>query len=133
MTVAQWRAFVEASGHEPTNRDSLQGAANHPVAYVTWHEAIAYSEWLHGQLQAEAQRRAGENELWRGLAEGRLRVTLPSEAEWEKGARGTDGRNYPWGGELTTNHANYDETELGGPSTVGAFPLGARVRTGWRR
>ncbi len=70
VTVGQWRAYVEASGHEPTDRDSLQGAANQPVSWVTWHEALAYSEWLHGQLQAEAQERSGENEIVAGAGSG---------------------------------------------------------------
>jgi hypothetical protein len=46
VTVAQFAAFVEASGHTPQDADSLRGQANHPVVWVTWHEALAYCRWL---------------------------------------------------------------------------------------
>ena len=79
MTVVQFRAFVEASGHRPDYPDSLKGPDDHPVVRVSWYDALAYCRWL-------SERAA-------------IPVTLPSEAEWEKAARGTDGRIYPWGDE----------------------------------
>ena len=122
VTVAQWRAFVQASGHTPRNADSLQGPANHPVVWVSWHEALAYGDWLTAQLQGWP----GTPEPLAGLLrhEG-WRVTLPSEAEWEKAARGTDGRRYPWGAEPDPQRENYDATGIDTTSAVGCFPTGA--------
>ncbi len=105
VTVAQFRAFVEDSGFEPGNQNCLRGLPNHPVVYVSWHEALAYCRWLSGKLGTE--------------------VSLPSEAEWEKAARGTDGRIYPWGKEADPDKANYYETGIGTTSAVGCFPGGA--------
>jgi len=79
MTVAQFRTFVEASGHRLGDPRSLKGPDDHPVAWVTWYDALAFCRWL--------SEKAG------------IPVALPSEAEWEKAARGTDGRTYPWGDE----------------------------------
>lgn len=51
VTVAQFRVFVEASGYELTNRDSLEGSLYHPVVWVTWHDALAYCDWLTTRLR----------------------------------------------------------------------------------
>ena len=132
VTVAQFAAFVEDSGFEPGNRDCLGDPGNRPVAWINWFEAMAYCDWLGAKLaQLAREVMAGssapgtDHALWQGLADGSLRVSLPSEAEWEKAARGQSGYPYPWGKEITANHANYRDTGLERTCAVGSFPLGA--------
>jgi formylglycine-generating enzyme required for sulfatase activity len=122
VTMAQWQAFVAASGYTPADARSLQGIPNHPVVYVSWHDALAYCDWLTLRLREWPATPAVLAHLLR--QEGWC-VTLPSEAEWEKAARGTDGRRYPWGHEPEPHRANYGETGIGTTNTVGCFPDGA--------
>jgi len=117
VTVAQFKAFVESSKYKPQYPESLLGLPNHPVVRVTWYDALAYCDWLTAQLPRLPDL---PPELKRGW-----RVALPSEAEWERAVRGTDGRIYPWGNEFDPNKANVDVTGIGGTSAVGCFPLGA--------
>jgi formylglycine-generating enzyme required for sulfatase activity len=123
VTVAQFRAFANGSEYAvqgPWERYS--GQENQPVVAVTWYDARAYCAWLTEQLGA-----------WEETPEplaGRLRqedwwVRVPTEAEWEKAARGTDGRVFPWGDEPDPNRANYDDSGVGATSAVGCFPGGA--------
>ena len=121
VTVAQWRAFVRASGFKPGDEDSLKGVDNEPVRWVSWHEAMAYTGWLDGELRASSDCPPG---LKRLLDAGH-HVKLPSEAEWEKAARGTGGRLWPWGGTFEKERLNGFELRLNGVSAVGCFPTGA--------
>ncbi len=112
ITNAQYQAFVDDGGKEPEKYRDPFGLPNHPVVGVTWDDAMAFCDWLTARLLA-----AGD------VQEGMV-VRLPSEAEWEYAARGPEGRMYPWGDEITPEHANYDEN-LGATSAVGCFPRGA--------
>jgi formylglycine-generating enzyme required for sulfatase activity len=102
VTVAQYRAFVEATGHKAVP-EALSAPPEHPVSSVSWPDALAYCRWLEGELRAWPGTPA---ELSRALGEG-FRLGIPSEAEWEKAARGTDGRIYPWGNAPEPGRANY--------------------------
>ncbi len=82
------------------------GKENHPVVKVSWHDAQAYCQWLGAKI---------------GKA-----VRLPTEAEWEKAARGDkDKRAYPWGDDWEELHCNSEELGLGDTSPVGLFLNGA--------
>jgi formylglycine-generating enzyme required for sulfatase activity len=106
MTNAQYAAFVQATGHKQSRHwkgeKPPRGKEDHPVVHVSWHDAVAYCNWL-----AEVTGRP---------------YRLPSEAEWEKGARGTDGRLWPWGNQWDAKRCN-----IGGRGTtpVGAYLQGA--------
>lgn len=118
VTVAQFRAFVESSGHTPSDKGSLQGISNHPVVWVSPEDAAAYCRWITQQLQSR-------QDLPSFLQ--RAKVTLPTERQWERAARHTDGRTFPWGEEPDPNRANWKEIGLGRTSPVGAFPGGLAV------
>jgi formylglycine-generating enzyme required for sulfatase activity len=111
ITNATYRNAVEAGACTKPNDTTYYGNqkyANHPVVNVDWHQAQAYSKWVGGRL--------------------------PSEAEWEKAARGTDGRTYPWGEGIDCKRANYKgklfnqvckgETTAVGEYLEGASPYG---------
>lgn len=122
-----WRSKPHDFG-EPFN------LTNHPVVGVSWYEALAFCRWLEQQIvnskwQIVAGQSSAEQQQWRDIQSAignhKSKITLPSEAEWEKAARGVDGRRYPWGSEVDPNQANYEETKIGTTSTIGCFPGGA--------
>jgi formylglycine-generating enzyme required for sulfatase activity len=94
VTVGQFRAFVEATGFR-ADPQALEGRPDLPVRFVSWPDALAYCRWLETTPR-----------LKRLVLEG-WRVTLPTEAQWEKAARGTDGRIFPWGNEPRSDRANF--------------------------
>ena len=125
VTVAQFRAFVEASDHRPADERSLEGLPTYPVVFVNWYDALVYCDWLTAGLRAWEHTPGPLGAL---LRREDWRVTLPSEAEWEKAARGKDGRVYPWGNDPDPDRANYDDTgtdddECGGMLPVRGQPL----------
>jgi formylglycine-generating enzyme required for sulfatase activity len=122
VTVAQFRTFVESSGHEPADKDCLNGQPYHPIVWVSWHDAMAYCYWLTRRLQEWPETPEPLAQLLRQSGGG---VVLPSEAEWEKAARGTEGLVYPWGHDPDPNRANYNDSGIGATSSVGCFPDGA--------
>lgn len=133
VTVTQFQAFVEDSKHQPNDPRCLSGLPNHPVVYVTWHEAMAYCDWLTEKLRTWPQT---PQPLATLLQKQKGRIILPSEAEWEKAARGPsassgDGRIYPWGDKPDSNAANYDDTGIGATSPVGCFPAGVSPYGCW--
>ncbi len=122
VTVAQFRAFVESTGEQPSYSDSLADPDNHPVGWLTWHEVTRYCAWLTKILGNWAHTPLP---LAEKLQQG-WQVMLPSEAEWERTTRGLNGRLYPWGNEdVDSNRANYEATGIGATSAVGCFPAGA--------
>ena len=90
--------------YESLTRFSYYGTeqyANYPVVYVTWTQAKTFC-------------------LWSG-------ARLPTEAEWEKAARGTDGRIYPWGNYYTTSALLNYNSNVGDTTAVGKYPSGASI------
>jgi len=122
VTVAQFQTFVDESGYKPEHPEYLHGLSNHPVVNVTWYEALKYCEWLTERLRNWQETPKPLASL---LKQQGWRITLPSEAEWEKAARGTNGLIYPWGDTADASLANYSDTGIGATSAVGCFPGGA--------
>ena len=139
VTNAQYRPFVEAGGYRNSTFWSDDGwkwrtensiiepgcwgdknlnQPDLPVVCINWYEADAYSSWLR--------------------AETRLNIRLPTEAEWEKAARGRYGSVYPWGSEFDSKRLNYCDSNCDSgwkdanvndnfimTAPVGSFPIGA--------
>jgi formylglycine-generating enzyme required for sulfatase activity len=113
VTNRQYAAFVQKTNHEPPEhwkgRTPPRNREDDPTVYVSWDDAMAYCHWLSKVT--------------------RKRYLLPSSAEWEKGARGIDGRIYPWGDQWDASRCNC-ATEHGDPTqsgvtSVDSYPEGA--------
>lgn len=121
VTVQQFYTFVEETDYNWKSNSQSQSELNHPVVDVSWNDALAYCDWLTMRLR---DWKKTPKSLAILLGKGG-RIALPSEAEWEKAARGTDGSRYPWGDDPDPNRGNYFDTGLPATSAVGSFPRGA--------
>lgn len=133
VTYSQYECFVKGEGYQNNKYWTDEGLewknkfkaqhplkgwneaqwhiSNHPIVFVTWFEATAFCQWLSNILE--------------------MVISLPSEHQWEKCARGKFGNIYPWGSEYMEGYANIDEPSsnngfyyLGRTSAVGIYPQG---------
>jgi formylglycine-generating enzyme required for sulfatase activity len=105
ITNTQYQLFVQATGHRPSlywpNGTFPQDKANCPIVGVALDDAAAFCRWA-AQVTG-------------------LPIRLPTEPEWEKAARGADGRIYPWGDAWQDKLCNSKESKLGSPCSVRKF------------
>jgi formylglycine-generating enzyme required for sulfatase activity len=110
VTVGQYSKFCAVTGHPMPPEPVFNGnhfnpgwsKGDHPIVCVTWDDAVAYAQWAHADL--------------------------PTEAQWEKAARGTDGRKYPWGDKWDPDKCRCSSTnwgDSGGTSPVSSYRSGA--------
>ncbi len=118
VTYVQFQAFVDsgsyddpawwrdlaADGDDKHVQEQAFKFANHPRETVNWYQAVAFTRWLSAKLD--------------------MNIRLPTEFEWERAARGTDGRTYPYGDVFDAAKGNTYDTGVGQTSAVGLFPDG---------
>ncbi len=96
-----WQGLAANDEHKKKPGEQAFKFSNHPREGVSWYDAVAFCRWLGAQSG--------------------LPVELPSEAEWEKAARGTDGRIYPWGDTFDSKKCNTSESGNGKTTPVGQY------------
>jgi serine/threonine-protein kinase len=111
VTVRQYRMFCEAAGRAMPESPGWGWIDDHPIVMVTWHDASAFAQWVGG--------------------------SLPTERQWEKAARGTDGRKYPWGNRFdnskcvcSVGNKNFSSTAPVGSCPEGVSPYGCMDMAG---
>ena len=121
VTNAEYARFVEATAHEPPKHwrgnAPLDYLRAHPVVEVTRHDAVDYCRWLTEHLPASG---LGESETSNPRPRT-LAARPPTEDEWEKAARGIDGRIYPWGDAFDPARCNSVEGRFGITTAVGRY------------
>jgi formylglycine-generating enzyme required for sulfatase activity len=140
VTVAQFELFIQDGGYtrrefwtkdgwqwreqearaRPSDYEVAFQTPNHPRVDVTWHEAVAFCNWLNSAFTTEELK----------LPETTWKIRLATEAEWERAARHTDGRDFPWDGNEIPEPAqlcNCLETRLDQTNAVGVFTSGKAV------
>ena len=107
VTNEQYRPFVEATQRTPALwNDARYNQQRQPVVGVKWSDAMAYCDWLSGRID-------------------NYKAILPSEAQWERAARGDDGRRYPWGDKPPNETlAWYGQSVEAAPKPVGQYEGG---------
>jgi iron(II)-dependent oxidoreductase len=92
--------------HPLDPKNSLKDKGDHHVVQVSWYDAMEYAQWLNQELRTEI---------------GDLEIRLPTEAEWEKAARGEYGNEWPWGNEFDPAKCNSSEGSKGTTTPVGSY------------
>lgn len=111
VTVAQFSVFINEKNYESPYYLDISNKSNHPVVNVTWIDCVSFCRWMSNICK-------------------QIIFRLPSEAEWEKAARGTDGRIYPWGDDKPdSTRCNFDKKEkdtkpVGSYKSLGVSPYG---------
>jgi formylglycine-generating enzyme required for sulfatase activity len=98
--------YAQYLGREKYTISDWQKKKDHPVVNVSWDDAMKYCQWFNRTFKSEL---------------GDLLLRLPTEAEWEKAARGAYDNNWPWGNEFDTSKCNSREAGKGDTTPVGAY------------
>jgi formylglycine-generating enzyme required for sulfatase activity len=105
VTNREYHAYIQETRARPPQgwdgRNYPPEKSDHPVVSVSWRDAQKYCKWLSQKTGKQYR--------------------LPSEAEWEKAARGTDGRVYPWGDDFDPKKCNVNQSKIGSTTPVGQF------------
>lgn len=97
---------------------------NHPAVGITWYECFAFCNWLEKMINLQGFIEVQLSGVTKKL-EGKFKLQLPNEVEWEKAARGIDQRVFPWGNTFDSDLCNAKETGLRSTTAVGLFPSNA--------